>query len=230
MSWLTLSGWAQPAESLLTHFPHARAENYAAHENIDAWLAALSAQNLSVDILVGWSLGGYLAVEALRRNALQAKALVLISTPIQFVRNEMFLDAMPVPTWQQFKKNYTDDALRTAKRFSALMSMGDAAAQQVSARMPSAESMADKARFEHWLHVLETASHLPHVLDHLPPTLVIHGAQDAIVPAAQAVTWQKKLPKTRILILPQAGHAPHWHDEAHVLEQVHRFTKEHVNA
>lgn len=222
MKILTINGWSLPHDGLLELFPNAAVSDYSAHENLDSWLAA-HAKDEPWDLVVGWSLGGHLAMEALRRDVIKTSQLVLMSAPLQFVRNDHLADAMPRPTFAQFKKNYDDDSRRTATRFAALTAMGDAAEYRIKQKMPSVESMADKARWQHWLHYLEHASHVPHALDTVPPTLIIHGAQDAIVPVAQARHWHAKLPGSELLLLPKAGHAPHWHDADLVRQAIEQF-------
>lgn len=50
----------------------------------------------------------------------------------------------------------------------------------------------------------------------IAPTLIVWGRQDTIVRVVHAPEWHKRLPKSRLLILEQMGHAPQYEDPARV--------------
>jgi pimeloyl-ACP methyl ester carboxylesterase len=64
-------------------------------------------------------------------------------------------------------------------------------------------------------------------LDELPrlqmPTLIIWGAQDAVVPAAQARTALDRLRHGQLAIVPSCGHLPHLERPGHFLDALHTF-------
>jgi len=42
-----------------------------------------------------------------------------------------------------------------------------------------------------------------------PPTLILHGEQDALIPLSEATAMQQAIPRARLEIIPDAGHMPH---------------------
>lgn len=55
------------------------------------------------------------------------------------------------------------------------------------------------------------------------PTLIIHGAQDQIVPVASSEEWARLIPNARLVILPNAGHIPWWEREKETLALIKEF-------
>jgi pimeloyl-ACP methyl ester carboxylesterase len=53
-------------------------------------------------------------------------------------------------------------------------------------------------RLKHWLHRIDL------------PTLLLWGEQDEIVTASYGQRWQELVPGSKIDIIPDAGHYPHW--------------------
>ncbi len=75
----------------------------------------------------------------------------------------------------------------------------------------SKEAMLDK-HWLYWLHALDGFSVDDLHLADFPPTLLVHGKNDAVVEHAQQEHFARKIPHARVLELEDAGHAPHWHD------------------
>jgi 3-oxoadipate enol-lactonase len=50
------------------------------------------------------------------------------------------------------------------------------------------------------------------------PTLIIHGADDQIIPMSDSETMQRKIPDSQLDIIPDAGHLPN-------LEQAQQFNQ-----
>ena len=56
----------------------------------------------------------------------------------------------------------------------------------------------------------------------LTPTLVIHGAQDAL-PAKVALELSALLPQAELALIPNAGHMPFWEAPARLFSLVNSF-------
>ena len=65
---------------------------------------------------------------------------------------------------------------------------------------------------------------LPHVLGLTDiPTLVVWGAEDAIVPRSAAQDWQEALPDAAAVIIPEVGHQVDLEAPATLAELVDEF-------
>jgi pimeloyl-ACP methyl ester carboxylesterase len=190
---LCLSGWAQHHDALDalcdTHTLHT---SYASLSSVQHTLTFLQQHAPHPQRTLGWSLGGALAMHAITHGALHTKQLVL--------------------TFSLFQENYQRDALRTAKRFSHLITKGDMHHQHIAANLADAEFSAQQHAWQPWLHHLRTQHHSDYIFTHFPPTLIIHGAQDEVVSIEQARWLAQRIPHATLIELEQCGHAPHLHD------------------
>lgn len=220
-SMLSFSGWTQSPESLRVVAPDALAIDYATAKTIDEVANTLPMRE--VDIVVGWSLGALIARQLMQRGALKAGRFISIAAPYQFVRDAALHEAMPQDTFAQFYANYRDDTQRTVGRFSALVAKGDANARQVLAAIQHHPLVGDASLWLPWMDVLKSYSARHHAYDALPPTLVIHGEQDAIIHPKQAELLAEHLPDAQLYLLSDAGHAPHLHDAQAVRQRIQEF-------
>ncbi|MCI5049635.1 MAG: alpha/beta hydrolase [Rickettsiales bacterium] len=219
---LSISGWTQPHDFLSGLFPDLHAFDYASHPNLDSIEQAISRD---ADVVIGWSLGGIIARQLIARKALQPKALVLISSPFQFVKDEDVAHAMPKDTFDLFYSNYRDDTQRTVSRFDGLMAKGDVKAKDILRGMRHHAHVMDAERWLPWMDFLEEYSAKHHDYSALPETLIIHGKQDAIVPYQQSLLLSDQLTNAEHVAWEEAGHALHLHDGDLLRKQIHDFVK-----
>lgn len=210
MNVLTISGWTRCPQSLRGIAPDADRIDYVDARSLDEMADTLPLR--SYDLVIGWSLGGTLAAELLAREALQASRCVMIAAPAQFVRSKRYHAAMPHETYTRFVENYQAETERTVARFNALVAKGDARAADVVRSLTHHPHASQAARWGYWLHWLGQHTVLDGDYQKVPPTLLIHGKQDHIVPVEQLSLWQQSLPKAQSVILPDASHAPQLHD------------------
>jgi pimeloyl-ACP methyl ester carboxylesterase len=165
---------------------------------LDEILGEIGAEQV---ILVGASLGGWLAADLATIEPRRVGRLVLVDAA--GVRAE-------IPTPDLFTKSpvelaellYHDESLRAA------------AVRQAE------EAEQDPERFTRFLRNRITAAHLgwnpylhdPKLPDRLhritAPTLIMWGAQDRMLPVGYADRWAELLPKAELAIVGDAGHLP----------------------
>lgn len=210
MKTLTLSGWGQPADALDPIARDAICFDYSDYPDTARALEALRA--LNPDHVIGWSLGGQLALHAIVAGALNPKKLTLIAPAFQFVKGGTVDDGMDRFTFDTFRSNYATDPERTATRFHSLIAKGDSKMRNVMQGLRNHSQIAQAARWLPWLDALDREPVSRLSLAMVPPTTIIHGTQDAIVPVAQAHMLAQTLPKARVEIWEGVAHAPHLHD------------------
>jgi pimeloyl-[acyl-carrier protein] methyl ester esterase len=227
---LCLSGWAQHHDALdilcaqetdVLHF------SYAPLQNTERALDALAQHAPSTQRIIGWSLGGLLALHALSEQRIHTRQLVLIATPAQFVASEDFPHGMDTLTFSLFHDNYTQDAHRTSTRFHHLITKGDRHHQHITPQLAPHTFSAQQHLWQSWLHTLKEQRHHHHRFDDFPPTLIIHGEQDHVVSHAQAQWLARMIPHATLITLPDCGHAPHLHNCTAIQEAIARHAREH---
>ena len=152
--------------------------------------------------LVGWSLGGNLAMEIVKAVPERVASVATIATVPNFVVNSAWPWAMPSELYLSFINGFMAAPLLMLKRFAALQAKGDANARQIAKALLA---LADESK----LHVLQDSlawlgrtNQSDDWLRVSRPHLAIYGDSDAIVPAAAAEHCQ------RSVVIPQCGHAP----------------------
>jgi pimeloyl-[acyl-carrier protein] methyl ester esterase len=184
------------------------------------WIAALSAAEQLAWIttrlpqhatLVGWSLGGQLALQMAADATLGVQHLVLMASTPRFVRAEDWPAGLPPAVLEQFALQLERDPHRSVADFLALQTRGSAAAAEVLATLQHAVSEHGAARPEALAAGLAQLQHndLRELARGLAvPTLVIAGQYDRITPPAAAQALAALLPQGRLLAIRRAGHAP----------------------
>lgn len=223
---LTLSGWGQPCDALLSLLPGSEAVEYARHASPQAALLEILERARYVDRIVAWSLGAQLALRAVASGRLRLKQLVLIAPPFQFVKTEALPLGMPADLFAMFCDNYRRNPERTLRKAWELIAFGDIQTERIRMVLAGQDRQAVLARdWLAWLHCLEIFSCTGLNLSDPPPTLLIHGDQDAVVYPKQMAQFSSILPNAATLMLEQCGHAPHWHDPDRVRQAIY----EHAN-
>ncbi len=183
-------------------------------EDLNALLDALQVKEKVV--LCGLSMGGYIVFEFYRRYAERVAGLVLTATRAaadteagKTARDQMaalvrqegiapVVEALSTrllsPKTLQTRRELVESVRQMMSHISAHTAIGDLAAMK---------------------HRADSTPMLPTIT---VPTLILHGAEDQIVPLEEAKQMARSIPKAQFISLPDAGHLPN-------LEQAERFNR-----
>lgn len=217
---VTLSGWGQPHDALHVIAPDAQHVDYAQYHSVEEALAAIP----QADTVIGWSLGGQLAVRAVAAGLIKPKKLVLIAAPFQFVKTDMQSLGMGRDTYFKFYDNFARNALRTLHKAWELVHLGDTMSHYIRDHMEQHDKhMVLAGNWLRWLELLDGYSCEGLDFSRFPQTLLIHGEKDMVVDVAQSRHFASVLPRAELKLLPDAGHAPHWHDTDTIKQWIERL-------
>jgi malonyl-CoA O-methyltransferase len=174
--------------------------------------------------IIGWSLGGMVALEFARLSP-EAAALVLIATTPRFIA-EADWPGMGPDVLQKFATELATDHRRTIGNFLTLQAWGDERATAALRRLRAqldAHGAPNPQALAIGLEILRDAD----LRDALPgisiPTLVIAGEHDRITPATAGRELASRLPAARFLSVQRSGHAPFLSHPDEVLRTVDGF-------
>ncbi len=162
-------------------------------------------------VVVGWSLGGQLALAWARRYPQQVARLMLIAATPQFVSAADWPHGMAPEVFAEFATSLERDTAATLRRFLLLQTQGDTQARRVARQLeaalalqplPGVDVLAQTLR---WLQDTDLRTALPEIGQ---PALVIHGGCDRIAPPAAGTYLAAQLPRARLALLAGAAHAP----------------------
>lgn len=209
-----LSGWGQKYDSLEPIFNHSYFDpffvssiNYSQFQNIDELFAKIDSQSLNPDILIGWSLGGQLAIRLIEQQIIKPKLLILLAPPFQMVKDQHIQAAMAVKTFADFYQNFTKAPDKTLKQFAILTAMNDRNSSEIAKNLDINDKNFDKLAL--WLEELEVFSCFNVKFDKMPRTVFFQGAGDMIVHSSQAQYFKERIANFRLEIFKNCGHAPH---------------------
>ncbi len=163
------------------------------------YLDFLDALDLRGVHLIGSSLGGWIAAELAVRNASRLASLTLIGAAGIHVKDVEQVDTFLTNEEQRIRDLFYDRDL--------------AEAVIASSERPELEDTALKNRTTAAKLSWQPRNHDPHLRKWLHrikvPTLLIWGADDRLFPREYAFAYQRLIPGSQAVILPECGHLPH---------------------
>ena len=222
---LCLTGWGQKFDSLKTIFSESFFDpffvssfDYFAFDNVEKFFTEIAAQKLNPEILVGWSLGGQLAIRLIEQRILNPKLLILIAPPFQMLKDSRVHAGMSQNSFDEFYRNFVKAPTQTLKQFSILTAMNDRSAKEIAKTLDINDKNFTQLKF--WLEELSRFSCFDVDFLNMPRTLFFQGAGDMIVHASQAEYFKERIKKFRLEIFNKCGHAPHLSNVSKVRELI----------
>jgi pimeloyl-[acyl-carrier protein] methyl ester esterase len=137
------------------------------------------------DLLMGWSLGGelaiYLAHQILQQHGVAKPVIAYMSNPC-FVANEDWSSAMPIAQFMQFEQAAQHDMLSTLKRFSHLVCMGSQDSRNRAKLLQNQLINIDLNYQKKHLYLLKQLNLVPILQTYSAKILFIFSEKDSLVP------------------------------------------------
>lgn len=177
---------------------------------VDALEERFAAEREPCDVL-GWSLGGMVALAWAHANPRRIARLLLVSTTPKFVAGDNWPHAMSAATLQHFADELRVAYRATLVRFLSLQVQGSESGRATLAAMRHqllARGAPDGAVLEESLAVLRSIDLRDRIAAIAQPALVVAGERDTLTPAAAGAWLADALPAGRLVTIPGAAHAP----------------------
>ncbi len=180
--------------------------------------------------LLGWSLGGLVALEWARTRPPTVSALVLVATTPCFVQRDDWPHAMAAATLDRFGDELVASYRLTLQRFLTLQIQGSEHSRVALAQMRTtlfARGEPAPAALRAALALLAATDLRDSVAAVAQPSLVIAGDRDALTPPAASRWLAGALPQATLAPIAGAGHAPFLSHSEAFLAALERFADEH---
>jgi len=178
-------------------------------EDFDAAADALAASVPAGSTLLGWSLGGTLALAAAARHPGHFASIITTGSTACFVQREGWPHAERPEDLAAFTAAVQADAPAMLPRFVGNFNRGDRHAKTLTRTiLQEIGPLAPQATLEaglRWLASFDIRALLPTITC---PVLLIVGDSDPLVPMAAAEAMAAALPHGRLAVLPGCAHAP----------------------
>jgi pimeloyl-[acyl-carrier protein] methyl ester esterase len=196
------------------------------HNTLQSWADDLAQQLPEQSMLLGWSLGGQVAMRAALDHPHKVSRLVLLASTPAFVATVDWQAGMARDDLEAFGTALIADQTATLLRFLSLQTRGMAdqkavlhALRQAFLSVPQADAGALASGLDMLRHN-DLRADLSRLVQ---PTLVVHGALDTLTSPAAGAWLAVTLPHARQLVLPRAAHVPHVSHSLEVATAIREF-------
>ena len=181
-------------------------------------------------LVLGWSLGGLLALKLAQQMPLQG--LILSNTTPCFVANDSWSPGMAQAIFAQFFSRLQQNLRSTVQDFLALQVRGDSDAVHTLATLQAAllATPGDAQALQLGLQILRDADERAHLASVTAPTLVVVGEYDRITHPKAGDYLATHLPQARCHWIKRAGHAPFISHRSEFIATVNAFLVEQHDA
>jgi pimeloyl-[acyl-carrier protein] methyl ester esterase len=163
-------------------------------------------------VLVGWSLGGMLAMEIAGCWPERISALALISSTPSFRLRNDWEHGCSQDVFSDFEQAVASQSPKVMSRFFALMMLGDklsrTAYNTLAREAVNRQSPTTAAGIRAGLELLSSIDLRDQLHRLSVPTLIMHGKQDTIAPIAASRALANTLLNARLKEFEACGHAP----------------------
>lgn len=197
-----------------------------ADNTLQGWADDLARQLPDKAMLLGWSLGGQVAMRAALDHPHRIARLVLLASTPKFVAAEDWDRGMGAAELQDFGAALLAEPQATLLRFLSLQTRGMAGQKSLLQQLRQTLLASPVARSEalsSGLAILRDTDlrvELPRLTQ---PTLVLHGALDTLTPAVAGAWLAETLPAAQHIEFARAAHAPHLSHGEDVAAAIVRF-------
>ncbi|MBI3431390.1 MAG: pimeloyl-ACP methyl ester esterase BioH [Hydrogenophilales bacterium] len=193
---------------------------------LHSWADDLAQQLPDNATLLGWSLGGQVAMRAALDYPHKIARLVLLASTPKFVATPDWQHGMAAADLQAFGAALLADPQATLLRFLSLQTRGmsgqKSLLQQLRQTLLAAPAV-DGEALTAGLTILRDTDLRLDLARLAQPTLVLHGALDTLTPPAAGAWLAETLPAAQHLELVRAAHAPHLSHGEDVAAAIGRF-------
>jgi len=178
--------------------------------------------------LIGWSLGGLIALNILKRKNVTLEKVVFVATTPSFTKKQGWECAMEQSVFNDFSNDLKVDYKKTLKRFLSLQTRGSDLAREDLRELNNKLNERGEPNIkalENGLKILSEAD-LRSKSENKIPAMIVLGEKDTLVPLPVKNEFEKMFPELEQLILEKTGHAPFISNPELCAEKIKNFINE----
>jgi pimeloyl-ACP methyl ester carboxylesterase len=169
---------------------------------LDLW----DALGLTAPAVMGASLGGWMAVELAMRYPSSVSRLVLVNPAGLYIEGHPIKEIFGRAPAELAEDLFADQQHPMAQMMHQLQAILDSKAElPFELLKPTLQSLAATAKVA-WNPYLHDPKLMRRLYRVTAPTLVVHGAEDRLIPREHAVAYAERISGARLVEVPDAGH------------------------
>lgn len=176
--------------------------------SLDHLLEQLAQRIPTGAVLLGWSLGGMLALALAARYPHRCAAVATIACNPTFVQRPDWPGAMPVATFADFCADVERAPAPALRRFCSLQARGDEQERALLKTLRELPQTTDPAALRWGLELLRSLDLREALANLRLPAMHLYGAADALVPAGAVAAVAALVPHHWVSLLDQVSHLP----------------------
>lgn len=178
--------------------------------------------------LIGWSLGGLITLNILKRKNVALNKVVLIATTPGFTKKQSWDKAMDQSVFNDFSHDLKTDYKQTLKRFLSLQTHGGDLSRddlrELNKKL-NERGEPDIKALENGLKILSETDLRSEKQNEIPVMIVL-GEKDTLVPLSVGDEFEKMFLNLEKLTLDKTGHAPFISKPELCAEKIKNFINE----
>ncbi len=175
--------------------------------------------------VLGWSLGGTLAMNMALRHAARVRGLLLMATTPRFLRASDWQHGQKPASLHAMAQGLENDYVTTLHEFLILQMLGQPGARVLMRQLR--QSLLDRppqvSGLQAGLDILESTDLRPRIQEIAQPALVVAGERDRLTHPAAARWLVEHLPQAELWALSKSAHAPFISHERDCAERIRDF-------
>ena len=157
-------------------------------------------------LLIGWSLGGLAALQMTLQQPDKVTGLVLLATTPCFVNRADWASGMDQQAFENFYNQVSEDPSAAMRQFVRL-NAGRKPAKQTTRVLSGLSKKVSADALQNGMTELSKTDLRDVIAEIEQPALLLHAADDRVVPAAASRWLQQCLPNTKHFEFQTGGHA-----------------------
>ena len=209
--------WRPVTDQLSAHFRlhlvdlpgYGRSQGFPA-QTLDQMVATLLPLIPKNALVIGWSLGGLVAIRLAQQAAGAIRGLLTVASSPCFTEQQNWA-GIKMSVLETFRQQLSHHFVKTIDRFMALQTLGTETARQDTRLLREAilsQPLPDVAVLNAGLGILQTTDLRPELSSLTLPWLRIYGALDGLVPRTIASEVDRLAGQGSSVVISRAGHAP----------------------
>ena len=158
--------------------------------------------------LVGWSMGGMIAIDFVSQYPEYVKKLVLVSAPAKFVASEDYDAGISHAVMRGFINKFRKSSVRMLGNFASLILKNADFKKDDLNLIKQSSRISDKSKALQDLLLLRDCDMREKLRFVTVPTLIIHGKKDMVCPYACADYMHSKIKNSVLHAFEDTGHIP----------------------